>query len=224
MLRYRTASELRGVRGAELEPLERELLRSAQVRTWLDRTGRDVHFFSVHGSKPTALENALGKLALLGCRAGMISGRRAPPAVDLGSVRLRLVESADGRRWPAPEDRCRRPLCDVAGVRLTRPRLRRDATGETPVLEDRLGSAAAHALWTLAVRREDGPESCAAEPGACRPLPGGSTERVVFPLAASSRRLFYTGRCLSLPAGIAGGAAQRLLGSRQLHGTRGESA
>ncbi len=104
VLRYRTAFELRGVRGAELEPLERELLRSAQVRTWLDRIGRDVNFFSVHGSKPTALENVLGKLALLGCRAGMTPldrrlapvlrwvTRAAPPQSDpVHGFTLRLV-------------------------------------------------------------------------------------------------------------------------------------
>ncbi len=104
VIRYRTALELRGVRRAELEPLERELLRSTQVRTWLDRIGRDVQFFSVHGHKPTALENPFGKLALLGCRAGMKPldrrvapmlrwvARAAPPESDpVHGFTLRLV-------------------------------------------------------------------------------------------------------------------------------------
>ena len=76
VIRYRTATELaRGLRSPDREQLERELLASPLVRRWLACVTPETGFNEIHGSKPTAFETALGKLAQLGCRAGM-------PALD----------------------------------------------------------------------------------------------------------------------------------------------
>ena len=85
VVRYRTARELCGdLPPLELERMERELLAAPQVEQWLARldlgsiTGELDHLTPaafarlgglVHGSKPTALENVLGRLNELGLHA-----------------------------------------------------------------------------------------------------------------------------------------------------------
>jgi hypothetical protein len=72
VIRYRTATELMpDARGLDLPRLRRELLGSALVRRWLERVTPETGFNDLHGSRADCLENALGKLVQLGCRAGM---------------------------------------------------------------------------------------------------------------------------------------------------------
>ncbi len=88
-IRYRTLTEL--CRGASQEDIARaaeELCASPLVQTWLARFQRDDRFDKLHGSAPTTFENVIGKLAQLGCRAGM-------PALDAATAYF--------RRWLAEE-------------------------------------------------------------------------------------------------------------------------
>jgi hypothetical protein len=71
-IRYRVATELLDdLSSVDLNGLVAALLESSLVNRWLERlipeTGRD----QLHGSKPTAYENAMGKLTQLGCRSCM---------------------------------------------------------------------------------------------------------------------------------------------------------
>jgi hypothetical protein len=91
VVRYRTARELCGdLPQVEVERMERELLAAPLVEQWLARLdlgdlANELYLLTppalarlgglVHGSKPTALENVLGRLNELGLRAG-------PPAFD----------------------------------------------------------------------------------------------------------------------------------------------
>ena len=71
-IRYRTATELLpSSNDIDTGQIREELLQSPLVRTWLERfiPGRGIN--SLHGSKPTAFENVMGKLTDLGCRQGM---------------------------------------------------------------------------------------------------------------------------------------------------------
>ena len=71
-VRYRTATELLDDTAPFDEAqLARDLLASPRVNLWLERLQPDTDFGALHGSKPTAYENAMGKLTQLGCRAGM---------------------------------------------------------------------------------------------------------------------------------------------------------
>ncbi len=71
-IRYRTATEFGITTGAsERKRLERALIGSRLVQRWLARLLPRTDFSAVHGSKPECLENVLGKLVQLGCRAGM---------------------------------------------------------------------------------------------------------------------------------------------------------
>jgi hypothetical protein len=69
-IRYRTVSELSGDWPAT-EELRQEVLESKVVKTWLARLVPGTHLNDLHGSKPTAFENAMGKLVQLGCACGM---------------------------------------------------------------------------------------------------------------------------------------------------------
>jgi hypothetical protein len=69
-IRYRTAFELSGDR-ADIERLRQEMLDSAVVKSWLARLVPGTHLNDLHGSKPAAFENAMGKLVQLGCACGM---------------------------------------------------------------------------------------------------------------------------------------------------------
>lgn len=71
-IRYRTLTEL----CADADPVEVEqakdaLWQDSTVRLWLGRLHGSVANNALHGSRPTATENVLGKLSQLGCRAGM---------------------------------------------------------------------------------------------------------------------------------------------------------
>ena len=71
-IRYRTAAELMDREtGIDLPQLAEELLASPSVTRWLERLRPETGFMQLHSSKPTAFENAMGKLTQLGCRAGM---------------------------------------------------------------------------------------------------------------------------------------------------------
>lgn len=75
-IRYRTATELLPRPAAEdVRRLRADLLASPFVKTWLARLQPDFSFNALHGAKPACFENTLGKLAQLGCHAGM-------PALD----------------------------------------------------------------------------------------------------------------------------------------------
>ncbi len=72
-VRYRTTRELlEDPTGIDTKRLETELLASKSVRLWLDQlVPGNFGLSDLHGSKSTAFENAIGKLAELGLRAGM---------------------------------------------------------------------------------------------------------------------------------------------------------
>ncbi len=78
VIRYRTTVELlKNPSSMDLESLERNLLASPEVQTWLKRLEPE----HIHSSKNTALENVIGKLIELGFRAGM-------PAFDQRMLQL----------------------------------------------------------------------------------------------------------------------------------------
>lgn len=100
VVRYRTARELcRDLPAVELERMERELLAAPQVEHWLarldlgDLSGELDHLSPralnqlggfVHGSKPSALENVLGRLNEMGLRAGSpATDRRVLPLMRI---------------------------------------------------------------------------------------------------------------------------------------------
>ncbi|MHB1319019.1 MAG: hypothetical protein ACYCYF_10420 [Anaerolineae bacterium] len=71
-IRYRTLTELRAdATPAEVEQSRDALWQDPTVRAWLARLHGSVAANALHGSRPTALENVLGKLSQLGCGAGM---------------------------------------------------------------------------------------------------------------------------------------------------------
>jgi hypothetical protein len=66
-IRYRTAHELTGAKQSELKKLKDELLESRPVKKWLDNLIPG----TLHHSKNTAFENAMGKLVELGMHVGI---------------------------------------------------------------------------------------------------------------------------------------------------------
>lgn len=71
-IRYRTSRELlSGSKVIDLVQLQAELIRSPQVRDWLDHLGTSFELNHLHSSKVTAYENAMGKLIQLGCHNGI---------------------------------------------------------------------------------------------------------------------------------------------------------
>ena len=92
VVRRRTATELLGGDAPlDKDQLARELVSSPMVSLWLERLLPDTGFQALHGSKPTAYENAMGKLTQLGCRAGMAPfDERTEPS----------------RTWLAEDQRC----------------------------------------------------------------------------------------------------------------------
>ncbi len=91
VIRHRTATELSGAARPEPAALRRELLRSPLVRRWLGCLRPGTSFNELHGSPPTALENALGRLTQLGVRAGA-----RPLDVRARPLREWLARSARG--------------------------------------------------------------------------------------------------------------------------------
>jgi hypothetical protein len=82
-IRYRALAELcEGVPPDELAQAARELHESPLAQRWLARLRPDDRFNALHGADPAAFENVIGKLAQLGCRAGM-------PALDAGTAFFR---------------------------------------------------------------------------------------------------------------------------------------
>jgi len=71
-IRYRAATELLDdPTSVDLGALTAALLESPLVNGWLERLIPETGTNQLHSSKPTAYENAMGKLTLLGCRSGM---------------------------------------------------------------------------------------------------------------------------------------------------------
>ncbi|MBN1814643.1 MAG: hypothetical protein JXA14_22575 [Anaerolineae bacterium] len=97
-IRYRAATELLGdPASADLERLAAALVESPLVRSWLERLIPETGPDQLHGSKPTAYENAMGKLTLLGCRSGMLPfDERVRPFRDWLA---RAMEDARGWSW-----------------------------------------------------------------------------------------------------------------------------
>jgi len=96
VVRYRTAAELlESPADLDMAGLRADLLRSPQVARWLARLERPVGVGDLHSSRPTAFENAMGKLYELGLRAGLpeLDERTEPFRAWLGR---RLDERAEG--------------------------------------------------------------------------------------------------------------------------------
>jgi hypothetical protein len=96
VVRYRTAVELLDSRAdLDMEGLRTDLLCSPQVARWLERLERPVGVGDLHSSRPTAFENAMGKLHELGLRAGIpeLDERTEPFREWLGR---KLDERAEG--------------------------------------------------------------------------------------------------------------------------------
>ena len=77
-IRYRTATELLGGEGVDLEALRAGLQAYEMTREWIDRLVpvRSGDMFSLHGSKPEAFENVCAKLCGARHPSGNAAGRR----------------------------------------------------------------------------------------------------------------------------------------------------
>ena len=72
IIRYRTAKELLGESdNRKIELLTKELLSNRLAQLWLDYLRPNFDRNIMHGSKPEAYENAMGKLYEFGLRKGM---------------------------------------------------------------------------------------------------------------------------------------------------------
>ena len=78
VIRYRTAAEvMRETDSAQIARLEEDLISSEMVETWLGNVVPRFKSYEMHGSKPEAWENAMGKIYDFGLRKGMASLDRA---------------------------------------------------------------------------------------------------------------------------------------------------
>lgn len=93
-LQYRVAREI-----ANVPANESALLASTPVRSWLDRIEPPAAGKTIHGSLPRHFENAIGKLADLGCHAGMTALDRRVRA------HLHWLETEDDPDWYASYQR-----------------------------------------------------------------------------------------------------------------------